>query len=202
MAIKLVKNNADTIENNTNSIEAATLSPKELKAKKQAEKRLQSAVQPEKVVPNDKEELDKIPPALMQNIQTLILGIVICIACILFGMTSFGIVSFLTVIGLILIAVLGTYAIILYRTYSSGNYDYVDGVCIDAHKAGWRRQYWQIIIADNENNTYSVKTMVKRRYRILPGDKVVVYVPKGLELTENGDGIYEIKELYGFMRHR
>lgn len=202
MAIKLVKNNADTIENNTNSIEAATLSPKELKAKKQAEKRLQSAVQPEKVVPNDKEELDKIPPALMQNIQTLIFGIVVCIVCILFGMTSFGIVSFLTAIGLILIAILGTYAVILYRTYSSGNYDYIDGVCIDAHKPDWRKQYWKMIIADSENNTYSVNTMVKRKYRILPGDKVVIYVPKGLELTENGDGIYEIKELYGFMRHR
>ena len=202
MAIKLVKNNADTIENNTNSIEAATLSPKELKAKKQAEKRLQSAVQPEKVVPNDKEELDKIPPALMQNIQTLIFGIVVCIVCILFGMTSFGILSFLTAIGLILIAILGTYAVILYRTYSSGNYDYIDGVCIDAHKPGWRKQYWKMIIADSENNTYSVNTMVKRKYRILPGDKVVIYVPKGLELTENGDGIYEIKELYGFMRHR
>lgn len=172
------------------------------KKKKQAEKRLQSAVQPEKVVPNDKEELAKIPPALMQNIQTLIFGIVVCIACILFGMTSFGIVSFLTAIGLILIAILGTYAVILYRTYSSANYDYIDGICIDAHKTGWRKQYWKMIIADSENNTYSVNTMVKKKYRILPGDKVVIYVPKGLELTENGDGIYEIKELYGFMRHR
>ena len=203
MSIKLVKNNdTDISYNNINEGEVASLSPKELKAKKQAEKRLKSAANPEKVVPNEKAELAKIPPALMQNIQTLIFGIVVCVACILFGMTSFGVISFLTVIGLILIAVLGTYVVILYRTYSSGNYDYVDGVCIDAHKAGWRRQYWQIIIADNENNTYSVKTMVKRRYRILPGDKVVVYVPKGLEITENGDGIYEINELYGFMRHK
>ncbi len=144
----------------------------------------------------------EIPPVLMQNVQTLIGGIVVCVACILFGMTSFGFFSFITFIGLILIAVLGTYAIILYRTYSKGNYDCIEGMCKDAHKAGWRKQYWQIIITDDKGNTYSVNTVVKKRYRILPGDKVVVYVPKGLEMTENVDGIYEINEVYGATRYR
>ncbi len=201
MAIKLVKNVNDVGATDINNIGTTTLSPKEAKEKRKAEKRLQSAATPEQVVPSNT-ELSKIPPALMQNIQTLIFGIVVCVACILFGMTSFGPISFITIIGLILIAILGAYAAMLYRTYSTGNYDYIDGVCIDAHKAGWRKQYWQMIIADNENNTYSVNTIVKRKYRILPGDKVVVYVPKGLEVAENGDGIYEINELYGFMRHK
>lgn len=203
MAIKLVvKDEVDENNDNAGKVEATALSHKELKAQKQAEKRLARAVKPEQVVPNDNGTLNKIPPALMQNIYTLVLGIVVCIGCILFGLTTFGAVSFITIVGLLLIAILGAYAVILYRTYSSGNYDYVDGVCIDAHKSGWRKQYWQMIIADSENNTYSIKTMVKRQYRILPGDKVVVYVPKGLQITENGDGIYEINELYGFMRHK
>ena len=175
MAIKLVKNNgADIRENNISKA---------------------------KVAPSNKEQA-KIPPALMLNIHMLLWGIVVCAICILFGINSFGAISFLAIIGLILIAILGAYAAILYRTYSTGNYDYVDGICIAAHKAGWRKQYWQIIIADNENNTYSVNIIAKRKHRIFPGDKVIVYVPKGLEITENDNGIYEINELYGFMRHR
>ena len=105
--------------------------------------------------------------------------------------------------GLILSAVIAVYWYVLLKKFCNKKYVTVDGICTDARAKGiLRHKTWQVIIEDlNSKDTYSFSTSFRKKHRILPGDRLYIYLPDDNMVVEN-DGVLDIMSYYGYEIHR
>lgn len=93
------------------------------------------------------------------------------------------------------------YATAKFLAFSRGKYKYIDGICIDSNPLKLLSRSCEILITTADNDTYALMTPKKKQGRLLPGDKVTVYMPMDVILSEK-EGIKYISAFYGYERHR
>lgn len=105
--------------------------------------------------------------------------------------------------GLILSFVIAVYWYILFKRFRDGKYITIDGICTDAQAKGiLHHKTWQITIEDiNSKDIYSFNTAFRKKHRILPGDRLYIYLPDDNMVVEN-DGVLDIISYYGYEIHR
>lgn len=105
-------------------------------------------------------------------------------------------------VGVAIAAFCGIFAVRKTKEFLNGNYMTVRGTCIDSYLTGkfkWKMR--DILIATEDNDTYSFSVSAQRSYRVLAGDKVIVYIPSGTQYYEK-DGVKVIPAFYGYERIR
>lgn len=142
-------------------------------------------------------------PTTMRNQCLVLYGssfIAIIITILMLIVVQFNMTYLLSGIGVA--AICGFLAVRNTKKFMSGDYHAVNGTCIDSYLTGklkWKMR--EILIATEDNDTYSFSVSAQRNYRILAGDKVTVYIPTGTQFYEK-DGVNVIPAFYGYERHK
>ncbi len=106
-----------------------------------------------------------------------------------------GVFSILVAVGVF------SYTIAKFIAFSNGKYKYIDGICIDSNPLKLFSRSCEILISTADNDTYALMLPKKKQGRLLPGDKVTVYMPMDVAVSEK-EGIKYISAFYGYERHK
>ena len=111
--------------------------------------------------------------------------------------------KWLFVSGLLIGGLLIAYSIYQFVLFYRKGYAIIRGTVIDATVRGWRRQNWEVVFqAGKEQDfaTFAFDVARKGRYRLLPGDKVKVYLPINYDTREK-NGVNVILTFYAYERY-
>ena len=144
----------------------------------------------------------RIPSSLMKHVLVVSAGALFLFAISLIFTISTGQYRF-GFAGMVIALCVAGYAALLFRNFSKKRYVTIDGICIDARMRGkFRGRTWQIVLEDTgSKDVYGFETSALKKYRILPGDRLYLYMPEDSLIAEH-DGILSVINYYGYEIHR